>query len=793
MNQPNTPSTDQHAPAGSQQAGTASSDAGVFAVIADLETRLTALKQMHEMDSRRHVELDGRETQLAAKDQELREQIGALTKRQAEIESLAANVASRQQELDRSVAALDARQSELDAIAQQAAQARQDAERRAEAAVNAERQVAENARVLEERRGEMERLAAEAQAATQQNHAREQQLAGREVELQAKLDAAQNLQEQARRDREAASEELASLESALADRERALAEATTRMEAQQRELAASREKLAEAQKRIAEESARCRAEMDEREQDARDREAALRELEERLNERMAELKGEAEKVDRERVMVAEQARTLSEQANAADEHSSAIHSGRAEQAQIQLGEANARVAGLRTELGQVRADLANALEELAQTQAAASEMASVADPAEMERRDRTIQQLNEELEQLRGATSTMQARLDESEAAAASMHGADEQEISRREQAIHKLNERLEESQTEIESLRQRAEQAERKAREARQGSAAADPEVGERVTARRERLRRYKSLLQSQARKIIQAQSALQKRHGECEQLLSQRQKLQAAWDEVQKREHAAGSARARNGALTFVCCATITLGVLAALSWTVAEHIWPSTYAAQAMLQADAHGRKAGESELASWQAYHEDLVKNPQLMEVAAERMSRRGIAKLGTPAELRAKLEADMFVQSAGDGKLTLELREAGKDRSKLVLDTYITALKSVADAARVGRAEDLGTMIAQPATVLASPVVDKRLENAGMLLAGGTLAALLGGMLVWSRLAGSKRKFEQAEAVQTALDQVDWAKLEASMAKTGTAAAAGEAARARKTKASRERT
>lgn len=633
----------------------------------------------------------------------------------------------------------------------------------------------------------MEKLAADAQSATEQTQARATELAEKEAQLQAKLEAAQELQEQAHRDREEAQNELASLEAALAEREQALADAAARIELQQSELSAGQERLSDAQQRLAEESARCRREMDEREQDARDREAALRELEERLNERMAELKIEAEQVHRERVMVTEQARTLAEQAGASDEHASAIHSGRAEQAQIQLGEANAKVAGLRTELEQVRADLANALDELAQTQAAAGQAAQGADPEELERRDRTIQQLTDEIEQLRGAVATLQSRLDQSEAAAASMHGADEQEISRREQAILKLKERLEEARAEGETLRQRAEQAERKAREVRNASGAADPEAAERTVARRERLRRYKSLLQGQARKIIQAQSALQKRHGECEQLLSQRQKLQAGWDELQKRERAAAGARARNGALTFVCCATITFGVLAALSWTIAEHIWPSTYAAQATIEADAHGRKTGQTELGSWQAYHEDLVKNPQLLEVAAERMSRRGLTKLGTPAELRAKLEKDLFVQSAGAGKMTLELREAGADRSKLVLDTYITALKSVADAARVGRAEDLGTIISQPATVLATPVVDKRLENAGMLLAGGSLAALLGGLLVWSRLASSKRKFEQAEAVQAALEQVDWATLEASMAKPGASGAPSEASRGRKAK------
>jgi len=788
MSQPTPPNSEMYTPnAGQSSAG---SDAGVFAVIADLETRLSALKQMHEQGSRRQFDLDGREAELAARNNELRQSIAALASRQSEVDSLASSLAQRQQQLEQSVTALDARQAELDQLASQAANARAEAQRRAEAAAAAEQQVAEHTRVLNERRASMEQLAAEAQAATEQTLSRTEELDKREMELQEKLAAAQELQEEAQRERDVTRTELASLEATFAAREQSLAQTATKIEQQRAEMSAAQERLTDAQQRLAEESARCRREMDEREQDARDREASLRELEEHLNERLAELKLEAEQVHRERVMVTEQARTLAEQAGASDEHASAIHSGRAEQAQIQLGEANARAAGLKAELQQVRADLANALDELAQAQSAAGQVTSTVDPEDLQRRDRTIQQLQDEIEQLRAATVSLQSRLDESESAAANMHGADEQEIARREAAIMKLKERLDEAQSEVESLRQRAEQAERKAREARNSGGAADPEIAHRITGRRERLRRYKSLLQSQARKIIQAQSALQKRHGECEQVLSQRGKLQAAFDDVHKREKRLAAARARSGAFVAVCCTAITLAALAAFSWTLAEKIWPGTYAAQTQIEADARGRKPSENELAAWQSYHEDLVKNPQLLEIAAERMSRRGLTKLGTPAELRAKLETDLFVQSPQAGKLTLELREVGQDRVKMVLETYITALKSVADASRQGRAEDLATFISMPTTVLASPVNDERLQHAGMLLAGGSLAALLGGILVWSRMAAAKRKFEQSEAVEDALSRVEWSKLEATMAKAP-AGATVDGPKGRKGKRGRE--
>lgn len=728
--------------AGGADSAPGTADAGVLALIADFESRLNGLKQLHEQGAKRQAELEGREAELAAREAQLAGSIDALARRQSEIEQLAAAAASRQEQVQQSIAALDVRREELERAAREADSARQQTQQREHAAEAAEQAAAERLREAERHEAQINEARADIQ----------------------------RMRDEAMREREEARRELDALETALAQREQQVAEAAATLEAHREQLTQAQEKLAEAQERLAEESARFRRDAERMETEARERADALRELEDRLNERMAELKSEADLLERERVMVAEQARTLAGQAGAADEHASAIHSGRAEQAQIQLGEANAKVAGLQTELAQVREDLANALEQLAQAQSALGQAQRVS-PEELEHREREAQQLRDELDQLRGASDVLRSRLEESEAAAKTMHGDDEREINKRDQAIGKLKERLESAKAEIERLR------------AGGGGTAGGPSSAF-VAGRRERLRTYKSLLQAQARKIIQAQAALQKRHGECEQVLAQRARLQSAWEEVQKREKRSAGAKARSGAAVVVLCATLTVAALAALSWTMAEKLWPGTYVARATLRADAHGRAAAPHELQSWQAYHEDLVKNPQLIEIAADRMSRRGLAKLGTVPELRTKLDTDLYTQSAGDGELTIELREVGGDRAKLVLDTLVTAIKSTADAARDGRAEDLGTLIAEPAMVLGAPLNDQRLQNAGMLLAGGCLAALLGGLLVWSRMAAAKRRFDESQAVQAALEEVEWSALEASIKKGGEAAAGRKAPKAR---------
>ena len=110
---------------------------------------------------------------------------------------------------------------------------------------------------------------------------------------------------------------------------------------------------------------------------------------------------------------------------------------------------------------------------------------------------------------------------------------------------------------------------------------------------------------------------------------------------------------------------------------------------------------------------------------------------------------------------------------------LWLDTLITAVKSVSDASRDQRPDDLGLTIAQAATAGAEPFVDQQLERAGALLGGGALAVGLFGLVVWNRLARAKNKFKHAQAVEAALNEVDWATMEQAMKRPTGAASPGD--------------
>jgi hypothetical protein len=286
----------------------------------------------------------------------------------------------------------------------------------------------------------------------------------------------------------------------------------------------------------------------------------------------------------------------------------------------------------------------------------------------------------------------------------------------------------------------------------------------------RRDRLRRYKGLLQTQARKIVAAQAALQRRHADCEVVLTNRARLVEMAQQLARAEKRLTASKARSGAVSALLYFVATLGILAGLSWEVSRRIWPGTYIARCVLDADAGRRTPSADDLKQWQKDYQDLLVDPRLMEMAAERMQRRGLTQTSDPAGLASRLKQDLYVQSAHPGSLTVELRGEGAERTVLFLDTFVTSFKAFADQSRDERANDIGVTIAQAATPGTEPLMDKRIERAGSVFGGAVLATGLAGLVIWSRLVRAKRKFDHAAAVEAALEEVDWGTLEASIKK-----------------------
>ena len=795
----------------------------VLATLADLESRLGALKQAHTQSAARAEELIRREAELAQREQSLGQRERGLGDREAGLESrlaefrdTAAQVAAQQEKMRAIEQSLEQQRRQIEQVREQlekdeavARDRERERHRRDEETSGRERAVSEreqqvNARgegltrleheltqqreSLARSRAELDRLESQARerdaAAEKRDHEQaaarrqfEQWAAARRDEIEKTASELED-RERAIALRSAALDEreraIDAREKACAQRERAVQEAAQAAErtrsdlddrskalaAQQAGLAAERSRVEQMRSELDEQGTRIeqeqgrvaalKAEVEELRREFEERrslfeheadvtrsslekrEQDVRTLEEEIDRQRQSVKEKLDELDRERAAVNEQQRTLLAHAHN-DQGSSAISSGRVEMLQIQIGEANAARASAEEALAQAR-------DECGTLRAKLTELETRAGGAELEdeiaKRDHAIMVLRDKVRQLQAMTQP--GRTEPNEAGTQTQNG--------------------------------------KKPSRKHRGEAAAGvepPAVGPGSLAwiemRRRRLARFKTLLQQQARKVVAAQAALQKRHSECDQVFAQRSRLAQLAQDLARKEKRLALAKARSGAMVGVIAGVLAMGVCGAGSWFVAKRVFPGQYIARATIEADTHGRAADASELASWQRYHDELITNPQMMDVAAERMERRGIASLARPAALGAKLQSDLYTQSPQPGVMTLEIKESSPQKAEMVLDTFVTALKSVSDAAREQRADDLGVKIVQTSQADGRPLNESTLMGyAGGIFGGALLGVGLFGMLVWSRLVNAKKKFDQSLAVEEALSEVDWDGLEQSV-------------------------
>lgn len=562
------------------------------------------------------------------------------------------------------------------------------------------------------------------------------------------------------------------------------------------------------------------------------RQQVLAAREEQVEAKQREVRETLAQIDSQRAEIMERERALA--ATAASEQTSAIYAGRAEDLQLKLGEASAARARLETELTHAREELAQVrgelkslsarptAEQVAQQREASNTLQSRLEEAsrelesshtriaelqaqleqasgfasrareaddlldqtdrlkrELGARDEAIVKRDEQIAKLKTAATELEKQLAEMPQGGAT--GIDEAthkaELDKREQAILVIKKKYtelkhvaERTHSELQQQKQRTEEIERRA-SAAQESRGAGGVAHAHTLARRERLRAYKRLLQSQARKIVAAQAALQKRHADCEQILSQRPKIVAAAENIARREKKLASAKSRNGTLAALAYTVATLGLLAGLSWEVSRRVWPGTFVARATVEADANDRRVAPEQVTAWQKDMESLLQDARLMEVVAERMKRRGFEAYSSAADVRSLVNNSVYTQSSQAGQLQLELRSEGEQRTQLLLDTLVTAFKSIADESKGERSHDLGLRISSPAASSSTPLWDQRIQQAGMVFGGSVLGTLLLGSLFYSRLAAGKRAFDAKSQSEIALNDVDWAAFESSMNKS----------------------
>lgn len=378
-----------------------------------------------------------------------------------------------------------------------------------------------------------------------------------------------------------------------------------------------------------------------------------------------------------------------------------------------------------------------------------------------------VAQLSEELdearrraEELEGAVRELHSQLEDAKSAAPSDTAGD-----------GTPSEVLAEYDAEIERLEAALQQAEARAADAEQnggGAAGGDAcdqlftdEDIEFLRLRRDRLSRARTHVKEQSRKVRRAGEMLKTRYQQCEEVLGQRVELVAVRDALVA---AQAKIEKRNSSLTAVkqlATVVLIIAVLAGVSWTATLQAFPGTYAVETTVSAKAKGREATPEEMADWQAFHLEMVKDPRFLDDAAERLRRRGIASMGDAASLKMRMDQDMDISSTADGHMTFELRGTGKSRTERELATFINAFQTSSNALRARRGDPTIAQVSDGPNVTTDPINFQHLASAGTIFGGLLTLAIFGGLFIWKSLAKSKSKFEQQEEVDAVLAEARW--------------------------------
>jgi chromosome segregation ATPase len=821
-------STEPNLPApGSSSTGPAAplqSGDAILSSLVDLESRLTSFKAMHEQHALRDMELAKREQFLTQRESEHASKSDALNLARAELDRQAGEImASRRHAAEAEARALAAERTIGERVANVERAEADLAERektmaakavRAEADLNRvaaqqeelqnerreldatmtevarrEAEVAERAGSLVRDREALDALRTEvenvAKAQQDAQRAREQEIHELEFDISSQ-------RAELERERAGVAEQARTLAAQMKTREDEQNAAiwSTRMETMEMEVGEARG----ARARLETELAQSRAEIEKLTgeligahqnggvpaDEVAKRDQAIEELRSRLEESRAATRMLQEQID---VLDAQARSSTAESAKAIEEREDqlrvqrerlAAHSRQIDAANAAVEKAAAERAAMapRADVDRLEKELAAARELLDHAEESGRNTVSA---EELRTRDARIAELQQSLsqaeknvgERARAEIESRDAMIAElqtnlEQATSAADVPVDSEELAKRDEAIAILRDRLQQTMAEAAEIRTQVGSAPR-THEYDGGPTASD-------LKRRDRLRRYKSMLQTQARKIVAAQGALQKRHTDCELILTNRSRLAELAQQLSRAERKLTAAKARSGAAAAMLYIVATTTLLAGLSWEVSKRIWPGTFIARAVVDADVGRRTPKPDDLAVWQKDHSEMLRDPRLMEMASERMKQRGMPALGSAPDLTARLKDDMYIQPGKPGSLTVELRGEGAEKTALVLDTFVTSFKSFADQARDERSNDIGVVIAQAATAGTEPLMDKRLERAGGVFGGAALAAGLAGLVIWSRLVRAKKKFDQAAAVEAALQEVDWSVLEASIKK-----------------------
>ncbi len=736
----------------------------------ELTNREVELAEMRQVFEQREMDLVQRASGLEQRESKLASQAENLEQHEAELESRSGEIKRKISELDQQLAGISKRKNELDVLE---TEVQEKLAREEKAAKQLEQAIAEleHARGLlgeqdtkyNQLSGELNELRAKHEQTTAELKSAVSKLRGREIELGDRSKALEELAEKAGDIQQELTDTRAQYEQRLESTQQQLARLTEQLTREQQVSTGLRAQIesleqqqgAEADQRVASlqsqlgerqqqlQEAIARVESLENDTQSRSEQEQLRidsltsELDtakaqlEEVNAQLASIGADA---DQELTQERERAATLELQVNALSE---------------ELTNANAKQEELTAQL-QAQIDQQPQSDPQAEAELTAQLEAIAASKDELENR---IAERESQLKELAERVVGLEQALSE---AGESSHA----EIDTQVQAkIESLESQCSDLIATVERLNTELEQAQQLASDPTH--AAQTERSDEWTQTRRERLRKMRSVLRGDAEKVRLATEALRTRYDQCEQVLTKRAELAEAYEAIASAQRKYQNKEVRSGVVLGLFSMLAIMLILGVSSWFIAGRVAPGMYSSRATLAASSPESKLSEGDLAQWESYITELTSDPRFLEVASERMKRRGITEFATPGELGQHMTAYLDVVASMPGEVVFEYRDQGAERAQRVLDTFSVALASAANNARARRVDAAVTVVEESASLTTEPLDTKRLEMGGMIFGGAMIATLILGGIIWRRLAAAKARFEKDSRVEVLFDDQAW--------------------------------
>lgn len=750
----------------------------------ELTTREVELAEMRQEFEQREMDLVQRASGLEQRESKMETHAENLEQREAELESRDAEIQRRIAELDKQLSGISKRKQELDSLESEVLEklAREET-----AAKQLEQSIAELEHLrsqLGEQDSQITELNATVADLTEKYEERSAELKsamsklrGREIELGERSKALEELAEKSGNVEQELSEAREAYEKQLTQAQGSLAEALEKLEREQKVsegLRAQVESLEQENAGNAETQSQLKAireQLTQREQELEDANAKLasmrseadsqsgesQELIQRLQKELNAAKAKVDKLNAQLASIGadtdEELTRQREKSIELEQQSKQLVSeleslkGELEKANTERASLETAQEALRTERDELQSKLDSTPDEDSeQSVAYQKQLEEAADRekelgAKLEERESQLKQLAERVVSL------------ESEIAEAGEGGGKPDE-----QAQAKITALENQSSELIATIEKLNSQLEAERAKPREHSGTANDEWSQR---RRERLGRMRKRLHADAEKVRLATDALQSRYEQCEQVLTKRAELAEAYEAIASAQRKVRNKEVRSGVfIGLFALAAITL-MLGVGSWFTAGRVAPGMYSSRATLTATAPEGKLAESDLADWESYITGLITEPRFLEVAADRMKRRGISEFSTPGELGKHMDESLDIVASMPGEIVVEYRGVGAERAQRILDTFVVAISGAANNARPRRGDIAITNVQEGASLTTEPLDTKRLEMAGMIFGGAMALAMIVGGVLWRRLAAAKAKFENDSRVQVLYDEEQW--------------------------------